>query len=159
MILYMHTTSHLTDKLLNSWVDGVVTADERSLICTHLEHCQVCRDELESLRAVKRLLSDLPEHHLPRSFQLTPEQARSAHPETDSAIHASKNENQALATSNPGEVMRQGEAESSSNAAVIGPKVALSTLERATIAVALTAVILTAIRSASNRADRLRPIR
>lgn len=158
MILYMQTTNHLTDEMLNSWADGVVTADERSLICTHLEHCQVCRDELESLRAVKRLLSDLPEPPLSRSFQLTPEQACSAHAETDPVTRASENENQALATSNPGEVMRQGEADSSSNAVVINRTVALSALKRAAIAVVLTAVILTGIRSALNRVDRSLPI-
>lgn len=110
MITYMHTTNHLSDELLNSWVDGVVTTDERSMISTHLEHCQLCRDELESLRTVKRLLSDLPQVRLPRSFQLTPEQARDRDTGTESATHASESENPAQVPGPLNDIVDEGRA-------------------------------------------------
>lgn len=72
----MHTTQHLSDDLLNSWADGTVIGDERSIISTHLDHCEDCQEALSSLILVRRLLSDLPEPVLPRSFQLTPDKAK-----------------------------------------------------------------------------------
>lgn len=159
MITYMHTTNHLSDELLNSWVDGVVTADERSIICTHLEHCQLCRDELESLRTVKRLLSDLPQVRLPRSFQLTPEQARDRDTGTESTAHASENENPAHLQGSLGEVIDEGQADSGSEVAVTGKALAfpeVSPRVLAAIAFAL-AVVLAGIRVVAHRAGRLRP--
>ena len=159
MITYMHTTNHLSDELLNSWIDGVVTADERSIICTHLEHCQLCRDELESLRSVKRLLSDLSQVRLPRSFQLTPEQARDGDTGTESAAHASESENPAQVPGSLDEVVDDGQAVRGSDTAVAGnalafPEVSPRMLAAITFALA---VVLAGLRVVLHRAGRLRP--
>ena len=76
----MNMTSHLSDDMLNAWIDGIATDDERRMIAGHLESCAACRSELDSLLLVKQLLSSLPEPALPRSFQLTPDQARKPTP-------------------------------------------------------------------------------
>jgi anti-sigma factor RsiW len=159
MITYMHTTNHLSDELLNSWVDGVVTTDERSIICTHLEHCQLCRDELESLRTVKRLLSDLPQVRLPRSFQLTPEQGRNRDTGTESATYASESENPAHVPGSLDEVVDEGQAIPGSEVAVTGKALAfpgVSPRMLAAMAFGL-AVSLAGLRVALHRAGRLRP--
>ena len=72
----MQTTAHPGDDLLNGWIDDALTPGERTMVESHLEHCDRCRTELESLRLVKRLLAELPEPDLPRSFALTVEQAK-----------------------------------------------------------------------------------
>lgn len=79
----MQTTAHPGDDVLNGWIDDALTADERKMVASHLEHCALCRTELESLRLVKRLLAELPDPVLPRSFALTVEQA--VKPEASSA--------------------------------------------------------------------------
>lgn len=78
----MNTTlhHHLGDDLLNSWLDGVATDAERRLVEEHVETCDHCREALDSLAMVKQALADLPEPALPRSFQLTPEQAATPTP-------------------------------------------------------------------------------
>lgn len=72
----MNTSQHLSDDLLNAWVDGSATDGEQSIIQEHLSHCAPCRKELNDLNAVKRALSALPQPAPPRTFQLTAEQAR-----------------------------------------------------------------------------------
>jgi anti-sigma factor RsiW len=76
----MNSTSHPSDDLLNAWIDGVATGDERQVIAEHLDVCAACRAELESLLLVKQLLSELPEPALPRSFKLTLDDARQPAP-------------------------------------------------------------------------------
>lgn len=159
MITYMHNTNHLSDELLNSWVDGVVTTDERSIICTHLEHCQLCRDELESLRTVKRLLSDLPQVRLPRSFQLTPEQACNRDTGTESEAHASESEKTAHVPGSLDVIVDEGQATpgvdtSETGNALAVPEVSFRML--ASFAFAL-GVVLAGIRVVAHRAGRLRP--
>ena len=160
MITYMHTTNHLSDELLNSWVDGVVTTDERSIICTHLEHCQICRDELESLRTVKRLLSDLPQVRLPRSFQLTPERAQNRDTGTELEAHASESENPAHARGSLGEAVNEGQAVSDSEVAETGKALAFPDVSPRMLAATafVLAVFLAGLRVALQRAGRLRPV-
>lgn len=82
------THHHLGDDLLNSWLDGAATDAEHRLVDEHIRTCDHCSEALESLAMVKQSLAALPEPALPRSFQLTPEQAakptpiRTAEPST-----------------------------------------------------------------------------
>lgn len=70
---------HISDELLSAYLDGDVE-DEATLelIDVHLAQCGVCREALGELRALVRLLGELPEPAVPRSFALTPEMVRSA---------------------------------------------------------------------------------
>jgi hypothetical protein len=65
---------HISIDDLSTYLDGEIeSTEERARIEQHLAMCETCREELESLRAVSRLLADLPEPPLPRSFRLRPE--------------------------------------------------------------------------------------
>lgn len=153
MIRCMHTTSHLSEELLNSWVDGVVTGSERSVICVHLGHCQRCRHEVEALGAVKQLLSDLPAPPLPRSFQITPDQILSSGTGTNPMARASQNRNPVAVSARHGGIVN-------SNGPVL--RKADSALEFTFAATALAVAILAGIRVVSNRRarrDRLSSIR
>lgn len=75
MAAQTHLPAHLDDDLLNAWLDGEATGTEADAIRDHLAVCERCQAELESLRAIKTMLADLPEARLPRSFTLTPAQA------------------------------------------------------------------------------------
>jgi anti-sigma factor RsiW len=62
---------HIPIDDLSAYADGeALAADERARIEAHLASCHVCQEELQSLRAISTLLSDLPEPELPRSFRL-----------------------------------------------------------------------------------------
>lgn len=146
MVRCMHTTSHLSDELLNSWVDGVVTGSERSIIRAHLGHCQLCRHEIEALGAVKQLLSDLPAPLLPRSFQITPDQVRSSGTGTDPMARASQNRNRVAVSAGHGETVNR-------NVAVL--RKADAALEFTFATLGLATAILAGIRIISNRRVRL----
>lgn len=70
---------HIPDELLSAYLDGDVE-DEQTLerIDVHLAQCRDCREALGELRALVRLLGDLPEPAVPRSFALTPEMVQPA---------------------------------------------------------------------------------
>jgi hypothetical protein len=46
---------------LSAYLDGELSAEERSQLETHLEGCPRCQEELKSLRAVSSLVTSLPE--------------------------------------------------------------------------------------------------
>lgn len=55
-------------ELLSAYLDGEVDAGERTRVEAHLEVCEACRAELESLRATAGMLHRLPLEPAPRSF-------------------------------------------------------------------------------------------
>lgn len=72
--------AHLGDDLLNAWIDGAATPGEDALVSHHLASCELCRARADELRAVATMLGQLPEITPPRSFALTPEQAKKPTP-------------------------------------------------------------------------------
>ncbi len=54
--------------MLSPYIDHQLTASEEGLVEAHLERCEACRRELESLRAVVNLVHRVPLVSLPRSF-------------------------------------------------------------------------------------------
>jgi predicted anti-sigma-YlaC factor YlaD len=63
-------TTHLTDEILNEFIDDVIDADARRLVESHLKTCPACRIVLEKLRHVATALKALPEE--PLIHDLTP---------------------------------------------------------------------------------------
>jgi hypothetical protein len=72
--------THLGDEILNAWIDGVATDEERLIVDEHLAACETCAHRLDELQIVKAMLGDLGEVAPPRSFRLTPEQAKKPTP-------------------------------------------------------------------------------
>jgi Putative zinc-finger len=66
---------HPTTEQLSAFLDGEVSADERTQWDAHLKTCQSCSQELASLRQTVALLRALPQPALPRSFVLPAEVA------------------------------------------------------------------------------------
>jgi predicted anti-sigma-YlaC factor YlaD len=56
--------------LLSPYIDHQLTSSEQGLVEAHLERCQACRMELESLRAVVSLVHRVPLVSPPRSFAI-----------------------------------------------------------------------------------------
>jgi predicted anti-sigma-YlaC factor YlaD len=56
--------------LLSPYIDGQIGSSERDRVESHLEECQVCRRELELLRATVNLLHRVAVVSPPRSFAL-----------------------------------------------------------------------------------------
>ena len=67
-------------ELLSSYIDGEVSASEARRVEEHLDGCDECVAELESLRATAMLLSRLPVLETPRSYALTPADVEEAAP-------------------------------------------------------------------------------
>jgi hypothetical protein len=65
-------------ELLSPYLDGQVTPDQRAAVEAHLGECGACREELASLRALTRLLGQLPVAPPPRSFAIGPRPVRPA---------------------------------------------------------------------------------
>ena len=61
---------HKVQGLLSPYIDGQIGSSERDRVESHLEECQVCRRELESLRATVNLLHRVAVVSPPRSFAL-----------------------------------------------------------------------------------------
>jgi Putative zinc-finger len=57
-------------EMLSAFNDGELGAAEQAQVENHLESCISCREELANLRQTSRLLSQLPEVSVPRSFTL-----------------------------------------------------------------------------------------
>lgn len=72
--------AHLGDDVLNAWIDGVATPEEANLVSHHLSSCELCQARANELRAVATMLGQLPEITPPRSFALTPGQAKKPTP-------------------------------------------------------------------------------
>jgi anti-sigma factor RsiW len=71
----MNTAQHLSDDVLNAWLDDVLPDVERATLEAHLAQCADCRRTADELAALKAALAALPQAEPPRSFRLTPEQA------------------------------------------------------------------------------------
>ena len=56
--------------MLSPYIDHQLTSSEQGLVEAHLERCQACRRELESLRAVVNLVHRVPLASPPRSFAI-----------------------------------------------------------------------------------------
>src|SRR6478735_6614076 len=68
--------SHLSDEQLSAYLDDSLAPPERALVSAHLSTCARCSEELRRLRATAFLLRSLPEPRPARSFQLSPDFAR-----------------------------------------------------------------------------------
>ncbi len=62
---------HVDVELLSAYVDGQITATERTQVEAHLQTCAACRSELASLRNTVALLQALPRVSVPRAFTLS----------------------------------------------------------------------------------------
>ena len=56
--------------MLSPYIDHQLTPSEQGLVEAHIERCQACQRELESLRAVVNLLHRVPIVSPPRSFAI-----------------------------------------------------------------------------------------
>jgi len=56
---------HEERKLLSAFLDGELPGDEYRRVQAHLESCAACREELESLASVKRVMSSAPRRSAP----------------------------------------------------------------------------------------------
>lgn len=72
--------AHLGDDILNAWIDGVATEQEQAVVHDHVATCDVCQQRLDELVEVKAMLASLPKVAPPRSFRLTPDQAKGPTP-------------------------------------------------------------------------------
>jgi hypothetical protein len=61
---------HLSQRVLNEYLDGLLLADARQRADRHLTACDTCRRELEGATAVVSLLRQLPQVPVRRSFTL-----------------------------------------------------------------------------------------
>lgn len=61
---------HLDIELLSAYIDGEVTFEERVQVERHLQRCQTCTEELESLRWTVNLLHEVPPVAVPRPFAI-----------------------------------------------------------------------------------------
>ena len=59
-------------EMLSNYVDGVLPKAERIALEAHLQGCDSCTEELESLRATVQMLRRMPEVEAPRSFRIAP---------------------------------------------------------------------------------------
>ncbi len=73
-----HQTSWLP--LLSEYIDKRLEPAARHHVAAHLNECRECRRELAGLRQTVRALNDLAEVKAPRSFTISPAQARSLRP-------------------------------------------------------------------------------
>jgi anti-sigma factor RsiW len=62
--------------LLSPYIDGQIGSSERDRVESHLEECQVCSRELDSLRATVNLLHRVAVVSPPRSFALAEVEAK-----------------------------------------------------------------------------------
>jgi hypothetical protein len=67
----MNSNLHLDPELLSAYLDQEVSAAERAVVQAHLEGCEACRLELESLGWTVALLQRLPLVEPPRTFYVT----------------------------------------------------------------------------------------
>lgn len=68
--MVQHNNEHPTTAQLSAYVDQELIGDELTLCTAHLQTCQACQATLADLRFTSRLLHDMPEVEIPRSFVL-----------------------------------------------------------------------------------------
>lgn len=73
-----HSDWELQRERLSAYLDGEVSADDRTALESHLPGCAQCQLELAALRQTHALLAALPTPSLPRSFTLPAEPTRIA---------------------------------------------------------------------------------
>jgi anti-sigma factor RsiW len=61
---------------LSAYIDGELTARERTRVEQHLKECQACAEDLRTLRQTVALLKELPVIPAPRSFAVRPRVAK-----------------------------------------------------------------------------------
>ena len=61
---------------LSAYLDGELSPERKRQLEEHLRSCDGCSRKLDALRTLAAALREMPESPLPRSFTLTPEQAR-----------------------------------------------------------------------------------
>lgn len=59
---------HRIQHQLSAYLDGELPPGEMAEVRRHLDDCQTCREELDSLRATKQMLGHLAPPELPRDF-------------------------------------------------------------------------------------------
>lgn len=65
-------------ELLSEYIDRTLSHDKRSVVEEHLEACEACSGELESLQMTVQVLHRVPEAQVPRSFAITRVEERRA---------------------------------------------------------------------------------
>lgn len=58
--------------LHSAWLDGELDADERARVDAHVEGCERCQRELESLGQTRTLVRNLPSRRVPAGLRLPP---------------------------------------------------------------------------------------
>ena len=58
-------------ELLSSYIDGELSVRERQFVDRHIESCQLCREELESLQKTINLVQHIPAIEPRRSFTVS----------------------------------------------------------------------------------------
>ena len=61
---------HFSQEMLSSYLDGALRAKEMGQIGLHMASCDVCRQEVDELRAVVGVLRAMPTVPAPRSFAI-----------------------------------------------------------------------------------------
>jgi hypothetical protein len=79
----VHDDDHATEEQLSALLDSQLPEPEAASILAHLEGCELCRTDLERLRATVTLLQSLPVVASPRPFGLSGEPERRIEPVSD----------------------------------------------------------------------------
>ncbi|TPW20045.1 MAG: hypothetical protein FD126_2083, partial [Elusimicrobia bacterium] len=69
-------SEHPDKELLSAHADGFIAASEKAVLTEHLSACESCRKELAGLKAVSKLVADLPSAELPVGFMARLERRR-----------------------------------------------------------------------------------
>jgi hypothetical protein len=71
----IHETLGWSEQLA-AYADGELTSTASSVVQNHLSECSLCQNELKAIQMLTANLARLPQLTVPRSFAITPEQAR-----------------------------------------------------------------------------------
>jgi anti-sigma factor RsiW len=53
---------------LSAYVDGTLTSAELRQVNAHLASCRRCREDVQEIQAIRRVLRSMPEHEAPAAF-------------------------------------------------------------------------------------------